>query len=66
MVNDLGGLPPSDTAIPLDGFEQLLDSLAPSLKVMTISPHLEAQGSYQRMKALLDRWVEGSLPVHIV
>lgn len=85
IVQDLGGLPPSDTAMPLDRsehwkivipethnrsfpdythclslpdspmrFEELLDSI-PDLKMMTISPHLEAAGGYQRTRALLSR-----------
>ena len=54
IVHDLGAMPPSDTAISLDGFEQLLDSI-PSPRVMTISPHLEAGEGYGRMKALLQR-----------
>lgn len=49
-------MPPSDTSMPLVEFEHLLDSM-PNLKVMTISPHLEAPGGYQRIKVLLARGV---------
>ena len=54
MVNDLGGLPPSQQDISLTEFHSLLDSM-PSLRVMTISPHLEASHNYLRIQALVNR-----------
>ena len=54
IVNDLGAMPVSDVAMPLVRFEQLLDSI-PSLRVMTISPHVDAKDGYQRIQALLKR-----------
>ena len=54
IVNDLGAMPVSDAAMPLVRFEQLLDSI-PSLRVMTISPHVDAKDGYQRIQALLKR-----------
>ena len=54
-MHDLGAMPPSDSTMSTERFEQLLDSI-PSLKVMTISPHLEAVCRYQRMEALLKRY----------
>lgn len=60
MVNDLGAMPPTDRDISLDNFERLLDAI-PSLKVMTISPHLEAARGYERIKALVRRGVVPAL-----
>lgn len=59
-MNDLGAMPPTDRDISLDGFERLLDAI-PSLKVMTISPHLEAARDYERIKALVRRGVVPAL-----
>ena len=56
IVNDLGAMPPSNSTMTLKEFESLLDSI-PHLKVMTISPHLEAPGGYRRLNALLERGV---------
>lgn len=39
----------------LGDFQYLLDSM-PSLRVMTISPHLEAGTGYLRIQALVNRW----------
>jgi len=55
IVNDLGAMPVSDSAMPLVKFEQLLESI-PSLRVMTISPHVDARDGYQRIQALLKRY----------
>ena len=59
-MNDLGAMPPSDSSMKLGDFESLLDSI-PHLKVMTISPHLEAKDGYQKIKALLKRGVTPAL-----
>ena len=54
IVNDLGAMPTSNAAMPLDEFERLLDS-ASGLRVMTISPHLESRDNYSKIKALVSR-----------
>lgn len=56
IVNDLGAMPTSNAAMPLDEFERLLDS-APGLRVMTISPHLESRDNYSKIKALVSRGI---------
>ncbi len=53
-------MPPTDSDMSLSDFENLLDSI-PRLKVMTISPHLEAAVKYQRLKALIERGVVPAL-----
>lgn len=53
-------MPPVDCNIPLGEFEVLVDSI-PSLRVMTISPHLEAGRGYERIKALVERGVVPAL-----
>ena len=59
-MNDLGAMPPTARDISLDDFEKLLDAI-PRLKVMTISPHLEADRDYERIKALVRRGVVPAL-----
>ena len=54
MVNDLGGLPPSHQDLTLTEFQSLLDSM-PSLRMMTISPHLDTSNNYLRIQALVNR-----------
>lgn len=56
IVNDLGAMPPTKHGMPLLEFERLLDAM-PHLRVMTISPHLEAKENYARIDALLKRGV---------
>ena len=61
IVNDLGAMPPTKHDMPLSEFESLLDAM-PQLRVMTISPHLEAAGeNYARIRALLKRGVVPAL-----
>lgn len=55
-MNDLGAMPTTDAEMSLDDFEKLLDSI-PSLKVMTISPHIQKKDNYMKIKALLKRGV---------
>lgn len=55
IVNDLGGLPPSHQDMSLTEFQSLLDSM-PSLRMMTISPHLETTQNYLRIQALVNRF----------
>ncbi|CAI8032499.1 N-acetylglucosamine-6-phosphate deacetylase [Geodia barretti] len=54
VVNDLGGLPPSHQDLTLTEFQSLLDSM-PSLRMMTISPHLDTSNNYLRIQALVNR-----------
>ncbi|XP_077991798.1 N-acetylglucosamine-6-phosphate deacetylase-like [Glandiceps talaboti] len=60
IVNDLGGLPSSDTAMSIPEFQALLDKM-PSCKLMTISPHVDVKSGYQRIKLLLERGIVPSL-----
>jgi len=62
VVADLGGLPPGEADMPEDRFEALCDTLAPHLRVMTISPSKEARPPapgvpFARLRALLRRGV---------
>lgn len=59
-MNDLGAMPATDCNMPLAEFEKLLDHI-PALRVMTISPHLEAQVGYARLEALVRRGVVPAL-----
>ena len=60
IVNDLGAMPPTKQDMSLTEFEKLLDAM-PHLRVMTISPHLEAEENYARMRTLLRRGVVPAL-----
>ena len=53
-------MPPTKQDMSLMEFERLLDA-TPHLKVMTISPHLEAGENYARLHALLQRGVVPAL-----
>lgn len=57
-MNDLGAMPPTKQDMSLMEFERLLDAM-PHLKVMTMSPHLEAGKKFARLHALLQR---GAVP----
>ena len=59
-MNDLGAMPPTKHNMPLSEFESLLDAM-PQLRVMTISPHLDANENYARIHALLKRGVVPAL-----
>ena len=59
-MNDLGAMPPTKQDMTLSEFEQLLEAM-PHLKVMTISPHLEAKENCARICALLKRGVVPAL-----
>ena len=60
VINDRGGLPPADTNPSIDEFKALCATM-PSMKVMTISPSLEALNGYKRLQHLLDIGVRPSL-----
>ncbi|XP_062514677.1 N-acetylglucosamine-6-phosphate deacetylase-like isoform X2 [Corticium candelabrum] len=53
VINDCGALPSSTPNMTLTDFTHLI-KLIPRLKIMTISPHLESQCNYNRLKTLLD------------
>lgn len=55
-MNDLGAMPATDAEMSLADFEKLLDSM-PTLKMMTISPHLQMKDNYAKIKALLKRGI---------
>ena len=59
-MNDLGGLPDSDNEMDEAQFETLINKI-PSLKLMTISPHLEAQNGYKKLKLLIKKYIPTSL-----
>ncbi|XP_019859635.1 PREDICTED: uncharacterized protein LOC109587857 [Amphimedon queenslandica] len=54
LVNDFGGLPESERHMTETDFELLIDSI-PSIKIMTISPHIEARHNYKRLKLLIKK-----------
>lgn len=54
LLTPTGALPDSETNINMDDFKEFVDSL-PLLKVMTISPSLEAIVDYQRIKYLFEK-----------
>ena len=60
IVNDLGAMPPTQYDMSLAEFETLLDAM-PQLRVMTISPHLEADENYARTHTLLKRGIVPAL-----
>ena len=59
-MNDLGAMPPTKHDMSLPEFENLLNAM-PHLKVMTISPHLDAKENYARMRTLLKRGIVPAL-----
>lgn len=60
VINDRGGLPECKTELSLDGFKALVATM-PSLRVMTISPHIEARCNYEKIRYLLQRNVRVAL-----
>jgi len=54
LVATCGGLAPTDIQLTEFDFKKFLDQI-PSLKIMTISPSLEAKINYSRLKILLQR-----------
>ncbi|XP_011409136.1 PREDICTED: N-acetylglucosamine-6-phosphate deacetylase-like, partial [Amphimedon queenslandica] len=60
LVNDFGGLPESERDMTETDFELLIDSI-PSIKIMTISPHIEARHNYKRLKLLIKKGIKPSL-----
>ena len=59
-MNDCGALPGARPDMSLTDFQQLI-KIIPKLKIMTISPHLESQCDYIRLKALLEHDILPSL-----
>lgn len=60
VVHDRGGLPQANNRISQEAFTSLCASL-PSMKVMTISPHIDAASGYEKIRYLLQRGVRPSL-----
>ncbi|KPA79809.1 N-acetylglucosamine-6-phosphate deacetylase-like protein [Leptomonas pyrrhocoris] len=60
VINDRGGLPECKTELNLDSFKALVATM-PSLRVMTISPHIEARCNYEKIRYLLHRRVRVAL-----
>ncbi|XQJ31468.1 N-acetylglucosamine-6-phosphate deacetylase-like protein [Leishmania guyanensis] len=60
VILDRGGLPECKSEMSLDDFKRLVDSM-PSLRVMTISPHIEARCNYEKMRYLLEKKVRVAL-----
>ncbi|KAG5464564.1 hypothetical protein LSCM4_00002 [Leishmania orientalis] len=60
VIHDRGGLPECKSEMNLDDFKRLVASM-PSLRVMTISPHIEAQCNYEKIRHLLEKKVRVAL-----
>ncbi|CBZ25843.1 N-acetylglucosamine-6-phosphate deacetylase-like protein [Leishmania mexicana MHOM/GT/2001/U1103] len=60
VIHDRGGLPECKSEISLDDFKRLVNSM-PSLRVMTISPHIEARCNYEKIRHLLKKKVRVAL-----
>lgn len=60
VINDRGGLPPGNTNPSLEEFKALCATM-PNMKIMTISPSLEAVSGYKRLQHLVDIGVRPSL-----
>ncbi|KAG5463833.1 hypothetical protein LSCM1_00004 [Leishmania martiniquensis] len=60
VIHDRGGLPECKSDMSLEEFKQLVASM-PSLRVMTISPHIDAQCNYEKIRHLLERKVRVAL-----
>ncbi|GET93063.1 N-acetylglucosamine-6-phosphate deacetylase-like protein [Leishmania tarentolae] len=60
VIHDRGGLPECKSEISLDEFKRLVDSM-PSLRIMTISPHVEARCNYEKIRHLLKKKVRVAL-----
>ncbi|KAK7197257.1 N-acetylglucosamine-6-phosphate deacetylase-like protein [Novymonas esmeraldas] len=60
VIHDRGGLPECRTEMSLDEFKGLVASM-PSLRVMTISPHIEARSGYAKIRHLLEKKVRVAL-----
>lgn len=60
IIHDRGGLPECKAELNLDSFKDLVATM-PSLRVMTISPHIEARCNYEKIRYLLQRRVRVAL-----
>jgi len=61
IVADLGGLCEGEFTMDIEKFSKFLDKMGSDLKVMTISPSVDAETFYSRMKMLIARGVVVSL-----
>eukprot|EP00048_Salpingoeca_helianthica_P018090 m.240660 g.240660 ORF g.240660 m.240660 type:complete len:402 (-) comp23526_c0_seq1:22-1227(-) len=57
IINDAGALAAGDAAMSVTDFAAFLDWLGPALRVMTISPHVDAKTGFARIKTLASRGV---------
>ncbi|KAG5489885.1 hypothetical protein JKF63_00002 [Porcisia hertigi] len=60
VIHDRGGLPKCKSEMSLHDFKRLVASM-PSLRVMTISPHIEARSGYQKIRHLLKEKIRVAL-----
>lgn len=60
IIHDRGGLPSCNNRISLASFQHLCSSI-PSMRVMTISPHVDAATKYEKTKHLLSIGVRPAL-----
>jgi len=61
IVADLGGLVPGENQMPVKDFANLVDKMGSALKVMTISPSMDAASDFARMRVLKERNVTISI-----
>lgn len=60
VIHDRGGLPACESRWTLEQFKELCATM-PSMRVMTISPHIDASNNYELIKHLLHIGVRPSL-----
>eukprot|EP01111_Echinosteliopsis_oligospora_P008108 TRINITY_DN2355_c0_g1_i1.p1 TRINITY_DN2355_c0_g1~~TRINITY_DN2355_c0_g1_i1.p1 ORF type:complete len:420 (-),score=112.26 TRINITY_DN2355_c0_g1_i1:24-1283(-) len=60
IIVDLGGLPHLHPEMSVEEFKKILDMM-PSLKIMTISPSIEHDNGYTRLRVLLERGITPAL-----
>ncbi|KEG08552.1 putative N-acetylglucosamine-6-phosphate deacetylase-like protein [Trypanosoma grayi] len=60
VINDRGGLPACENRWSLERFKELCATM-PSMRIMTISPHIDAINNYELIKHLLRTGVRPSL-----
>lgn len=62
LVHDLGAMPSMSTDMSVERLESWLKTLPKNaLRMMTISPHVEAQYDYKRLQCLLKWHVQETL-----
>jgi N-acetylglucosamine-6-phosphate deacetylase len=61
VVATLGGLPEGQPDMPMADFVELLNVLGPGLKLMTISPSVDAVNGFEKIQLLVERGVKPAL-----